>query len=201
MALVQDGESVSCSRLVTRQHSGGLEGSNPAIYMVQAGERFALGARGSVIARRRLKSGVVESDTVALQWCGEIMTINQHGLIFTHIDGLAHIAFRNEYYNGRDIATTTASDGATVQASDCMRDGVLTRGLLYGIARLKGKDWLDSDEHVYPEDLEAFEREHNVRAEPGDVIFLRTGYGAQVLNAMELGEAPPGEHSGWGTSC
>ena len=51
-----------------------------------------------------------------------------------------------------------------------------------------------------PEELEAFEEAHGVRAEPGDILLLRTGH-QSLLDAVEPGAAEPDGHGGWGVGC
>jgi len=49
------------------------------------------------------------------------------------------------------------------------------RGVLLDIPRLKGRDWLDPGEPVYPEDLDAAERAQGVVVDEGDILLVRTG--------------------------
>jgi kynurenine formamidase len=53
--------------------------------------------------------------------------------------------------------------------------GIVTRGVLIDIPRLKGLDALETGTHVYPKDIEAWERRTGVTISAGDAIFLRTG--------------------------
>ena len=190
-SLVRDGVSVSCSRVI--QWPGpALAGSNPVITMAQSGERYALGDE------------VPDPDypgETALQWAGERLSFIFHGSIFTHIDGLGHVFFRGQMYNGRSAGLIRTSDGALEQTSDVMRDGIMSRGVLLDIARLRGVASMDPMDGVFPEDLEAAEEAQGVRVEEGDVLLLRTGYGAQVEAAMAAGEEPPEEHSGYHVAC
>jgi kynurenine formamidase len=55
------------------------------------------------------------------------------------------------------------------------KQGVVTRGILLDIARLKGVEYLEPGAPIYVEDLEAAEREAGVRVGPGDVLFVRAG--------------------------
>ena len=190
--LIQDGDSVSCSRLIPRldpMHS--LGGGNPLSYMVQSGERYALGDN---------PESPLFPGAKMLEWAAESLSFVFHGMVFTHIDGLGHVFWDGKMYNGRSAGLVKTSEGATIQSSEVMRDGILTRGILYDIARMKGVDHLAPEDHVFPEDLEAFEAEHGVRAEEGDVILLRTGFGAQ-LEALEEGAPHPESHSGWNAAC
>ena len=44
-----------------------------------------------------------------------------------------------------------------------MKDGIITRGVLYDIARLKGVPYLEPGTRIYPEDLEAWDRSRRFR--------------------------------------
>jgi kynurenine formamidase len=137
----------------------------------------------------------------ALQWAGERITLLFHGSVFTHIDGLGHVFYRGQMYNGRSAGLIKTSDGALVQTSDVMRDGIMTRGVLLDLARLRGVETLPPEPGVFPEDLEAAEQAQGVRVEEGDVLLLRTGYGAQVDAAIAAGEPIPEQHSGYHVAC
>lgn len=191
-ALVQDGESISCSRVIPYPGPMAMGSSNPLINMVQSGERYALGDN---------PPNPLFPDADMLEWAAESISMVFHGMVFTHIDGLAHVFFDGKMYNGRDAALVKASEGATVQTSEVMRDGIMTRGVLLDVARLRGVTTMDPADHVFPEDLEAAEQAQGVRVEEGDVLLLRTGYGAQVEAAAASGEEPPGEHSGYNAAC
>ncbi len=43
------------------------------------------------------------------------------------------------------------------------------------IPRLKGVPYLEPDALIYPEDLDAWEKQAGVRVSSGDVVFIRTG--------------------------
>ena len=186
-SLVHEGVSISCSRLIPW---GGpqLAGGNPVIDMAQSGERYALGDNPEDPAMPGVEP---------LQWAGERLSFAFHGSIFTHIDGLAHVFFDGKMYNGRSAGLVKASEGALEQTSEVMRDGIMTRGVLLDVARALGQDPLPMAPGVYPEDLEAAEAAQGVRVEEGDVVLLRTGYGAQHEAAILARQEPPHEHSGY----
>jgi kynurenine formamidase len=56
-----------------------------------------------------------------------------------------------------------------------LKNGIFTRGILFDIPRLKGRDYLGAGEAIYPEDLDHWEKHAGVRVEPGDVVLVRTG--------------------------
>ena len=55
------------------------------------------------------------------------------------------------------------------------RDGIVTRGVLYDIAQLKGVDWVEPGTPITRADLEAWEKKMGVKAGPGDVVLLYVG--------------------------
>jgi kynurenine formamidase len=56
-----------------------------------------------------------------------------------------------------------------------MKDGIVSRGVLMDIARLKGVDYLDPGTPIYIEDLEAWERAAGLTVRSGDVLLVRGG--------------------------
>jgi hypothetical protein len=77
-------------------------------------------------------------------------------------------------YNGYPQSSVTER-GAGKLAVTGFRDGFFTRGALIDIPRLKGVSYLEPSTAIYPEDLDAWEKNTGVRIEPGDAVFIRTG--------------------------
>ena len=57
------------------------------------------------------------------------------------------------------------------------------QALLYTVAlhrylrwRLRGVPYLEGSDPVFPEDLDGAEAAQRVRVEPGDILFVRTGF-------------------------
>src|SRR5438445_10814786 len=66
-----------------------------------------------------------------------------HGAASTHIDSLAHTFFRGKMWNGYDTsALVTMHKGAEKNSVLPMKNGIVTRAVLYDIARLKGVPYL-----------------------------------------------------------
>jgi kynurenine formamidase len=101
----------------------------------------------------------------------------------THIDALCHVAYQGLLYNGIDAAAVTA-DGAAAEGIELVKDGLVARGVLLDIPRLRGVPWLEPGEHVFPSEIEAAEREQGVRVAEGDIVLVRTGH---VRRLAELG--------------
>ena len=53
--------------------------------------------------------------------------------------------------------------------------GILTRGILMDIPRLKRVPYLEPGTRIYPADLEAWEQEAGIKVSSGDALFIRTG--------------------------
>ena len=99
-----------------------------------------------------------------------------HGPGTTHIDGFAHRFFDGKMWNGYPIDEfVTMERGATKNAILTMRHGVVTRGVLYDIPRLRGVPYLGAGERIGVDDLEAWETQSGARVGPGDAFLLRWG--------------------------
>jgi kynurenine formamidase len=114
-----------------------------------------------------------------------------HGAASTHIDSLAHTFFSSKMWNGYDASKlVTMQKGAEKNSVLPMKNGILTRGVLYDIARLKGVPYLAPGDRIFPEDLEAWEKKTGVRVGPGDALVLRWGrYGRRAKLGPEEGAA------------
>src|SRR5579885_3482163 len=93
----------------------------------------------------------------------------------TQWDGLAHVYYGGKLYNGFPASTVTAA-GAARNAIDKLAAGIVSRGVLLDVARLRGVARLAPGEVIGPADLEAAERAAGVRVERGDVLLVRTGH-------------------------
>jgi kynurenine formamidase len=114
-----------------------------------------------------------------------------HGAASTHIDSLAHTFFRGKMWNGYDTsALVTMSKGAEKNSVLPMKNGIVTRAVLYDIAKLKGVPYLAPGDRIFAEDLEAWEKKAGVRAGPGDALVLRWGrYGRRAKFGPDDGAA------------
>ena len=102
----------------------------------------------------------------------------------THIDAFSHVAYRGSFYDGMPEGSVT-TQGAASGAIDVLRDGLVGRGVLLDVPRLRKVPWLEPGEHVHTEDLEEAEWEQGVRVGPGDILLVRTGH------ARRRAEMPP----------
>jgi hypothetical protein len=49
-------------------------------------------------------------------------------------------------YNGRPASLVTSQEGATKNSVHVFKDGIISRGVLLDVARMKGKKWLENGE-------------------------------------------------------
>jgi kynurenine formamidase len=104
----------------------------------------------------------------------DTITISYHGFVHTHMDAFCHRAYRGLMYNGFPMTevTETACNKGSVFA---WKDGIIGRGVLMDIPRLKGVDYLEPGTRIYPEDLDAWAKQTGVTVRPGDIVLIRTG--------------------------
>ena len=99
-----------------------------------------------------------------------------HGPGTTHLDAFAHVFFDGRVWNGYEVeGLVTMEEGAKKNSILTMKNGIVTRGVLYDIPRLKGVPWLEPGTRITVADLEAWEERAGVRAGPGDAFLIRWG--------------------------
>jgi len=101
--------------------------------------------------------------------------VSYHGYSHSHLDALCHILYKDQTYNGYPRAEVNTAKGCTKLGIDHLKQGLITRGVLIDIPRLKGVPYLEPGTAIYPEDVEAWEKMAKVKIAPGDAILLRTG--------------------------
>jgi kynurenine formamidase len=160
--LVKSGRSVSMS--IPINTVAGPDNQNPAIhYMSQLFD--------------------TEIGSSSLRFSMDFLGMNFHGDCHTHIDALCHIAYGGHVYGGRPASLVT-SRGAKALDIAAYANGIVGRGVLLDIPRLRGTKWLEPGEAVTRVELEAAERAQGVRVGEGDILVFRTGHHRRRL---ELG--------------
>ncbi len=170
-ALVRDGVAVSCARPIVTEMTPDVT-YQVQRYMVDSGE----GRDTDPPERTRARRGAAE-------FIGMVF----HGQTITHIDALSHYSWQGKMYNGRLASMITSREGAQTHSIEAASDGIVTRGVLLDIAKVRGVPWLTPDEPVMPEDLEAAEKLGGVRVEEGDILLVRTG---NYRKRIEQGPVP-----------
>jgi kynurenine formamidase len=92
----------------------------------------------------------------------------------TQWDALSHCFLDGRLYNGYD-ANLVSSEGAKRNGIDKMAGGVVTRGVLLDLPRLKDVGWLEPGYAITVEDLESALSARTVALGTGDALLVRTG--------------------------
>ena len=124
-------------------------------------------------------------------------SVSYHGYAHSHIDALCHFLYKDQTYNGYARADVLTDKGCAKLGVDNLKNGVVTRGVLIDIPRLKNLPWLEPGTPVFVEDIEAWEKQAKVKVGPGDAIFLRTGRWARraKLGPWNVGQNEAGYHA------
>jgi kynurenine formamidase len=103
--------------------------------------------------------------------------VSYHGQAHTHLDALAHVNENGVFYNGYkpDPEEVKKANRHARNGINNLKNGIITRGILIDIPRLKGVPYLEQGTPIYVEDLEAWEKKAGVKVGRGDALFVRTG--------------------------
>ncbi len=121
-------------------------------------------------------------DAGDLRFACDFMGIEFHGDAHSHLDALCHVAYKGLLYNGVPVDRAVSSVGASMQTMDVAKDGIVGRGVLLDIPRLRDAAWVEPGEAVYRDEIEAAEQAQGVRLEEGDILFFRTGHARKRLD-------------------
>lgn len=172
-SLVREGIVVSCARTINYE---------PAPDNLLPARHFMLSSGESAPAVDVGRTGATDA-----------FLLQPHGVSMTHLDAPAHSIVRGDpsqpwtLYNGKPAHLVTTTGGAMVGSIELAGGGILSRGVLLDIPRVKGVPWLDASDPIFSEDLEAAEVIEGVRVEAGDILFARTGFPGR---RAELGPRP-----------
>jgi len=148
-ALVRDGRVISCSRAIDTKP--GPANPYPARHMVAMQESGAM--------------------------CDHL-SLFIHGFTETHLDALCHLPVAEglETWNGRrlDQYGMPAEHAGTI---DFWRDGIVTRGVLFDIPRLRGTEYVTPGAPVHGWELADAAAAQGVTPQPGDAVLIRSGHG------------------------
>jgi kynurenine formamidase len=105
----------------------------------------------------------------------DLYTIWYHGSIITHIDSLCHYSFEGKIFNGFARSVTAFANGCPSNGIENQKNGIITRGVIVDLPRLRNVPYLEPGTAIYPADLEAWEKYAGIKIGSGDALFLRTG--------------------------
>jgi kynurenine formamidase len=95
----------------------------------------------------------------------------------TQWDGLAHVGYDGQMYNGVSAATVAPRGGSSdLSIEHVAQHGIAGRGVLLDVARHLGVDRLDAGQEITRAVLEATARDQDTAVLPGDIVMVRTGW-------------------------
>jgi kynurenine formamidase len=123
--------------------------------------------------------------------------VSYHGYAHSHIDALCHILYKDQTYNGYARADVNTDKGCTKLGIQNLKDGIVTRGVLVDLPRLRNLPYLEPGTPIYVEDLEAWEKKAGLKLAPGDALLVRTGRWARraALGPWNVGQNAAGLHA------
>ena len=174
-----------------------------AIGEVRSGQTVSLAAPIETVASRdnpepcshEMVGADDQTAAPGLQFAMDSLAMNVHGNADSHIDALCHVIYDGALYNGVHPGSGTAGE-ETGLSIDVARDGIVGRGVLLDIPRVRGVSWLEPGDCVTGADLEAAERAQHVRMRTGDLLFVRVGHRLRrdELGAWDAAQARAGLH-------
>jgi kynurenine formamidase len=101
----------------------------------------------------------------------DVQEFHVHGGM-THLDALCHDSDgHGKLYNGYPLAETVSETvGCRKLGLDNLKEGIVTRGVLLDMTRLKGAR--EPGGRAYAEDIEAWEKQTGLKVSPGDALFV-----------------------------
>jgi kynurenine formamidase len=121
------------------------------------------------------------------------------GHMGTHIDALCHFSCGGKLFGGHDVASAQSYGEGMKQLSIDTLAPIVRRGVLLDIAGQQKLASLPADFEITPEHMETASRAQAVKIKSGDIILLRTGWGAFFADAARFasqmrgpGPAEPG---------
>jgi kynurenine formamidase len=116
-----------------------------------------------------------QADPDGLSFATDRLAMNIHGNADSHIDALCHVIYQARLYN--DVpADTVGATGAAELSIQIARNGIVGRGVLLDIPRLRGIRWLEPGDHVTAGDLIEAADAQQVRVGQGDLLLVRVGH-------------------------
>jgi kynurenine formamidase len=119
----------------------------------------------------------------------------------TQWDALGHVYYDGLLYNGCKACDVLSVNGATKNSIEHLATpGLMSRGILLDIARLKGVETLPKSYAITVDDLNAACSKQGVKVESGDIVLVRTGQIRRFTIDKDRG-AWAGEQAGLSHLC
>jgi kynurenine formamidase len=100
------------------------------------------------------------------------------GHLGTHIDALCHFSCGGKLHGGKDVASAQSYSGGMQHLSVDTLGPIVRRGVLLDIAGQQKVASLPAAFEITPEHIESAARAQSMEINSGDIVLLRTGWGA-----------------------
>lgn len=125
-----------------------------------------------------------------LEYADDVIVMYLQGT--TQYDALGHVWYGDQIYNGYDAKTTIGGlQKCSIEA--IANKGVVGRGILLDIPRLKGKPHLDANEAITVDDLLAAAEKQKTPIEKHDILLVHTGWLKRYYDEGLAGFFPGGQ--------
>ncbi|MEU1374075.1 cyclase family protein [Streptomyces triculaminicus] len=104
----------------------------------------------------------------------DFLGADYHGKSVSHLDALAHVAYRGRLYGGGSARELVGSGGARFGAVAALGP-LVTRGVLLDLPAVLGTAWLEPGRAVRAADVVAAQAALGVEIGEGDAVLLRVG--------------------------
>jgi kynurenine formamidase len=102
----------------------------------------------------------------------ESITYDAHGVHNTHLDGLSHLGADASWHGPIPVEASQTDEDTMVNWA---QHGIATRGVLLDVAAARGTDWVDAEEPVTADDLDAALAKTGITLASGDAIIVYQG--------------------------
>jgi len=135
-----------------------------------------------VVHHMTMMNDIHLGDSGDIRFTCDFMGIEFHGDAHSHIDALCHVVYKGKTHNGLPIEQAANSMGGLRQTMDVAKEGIVGRGVLIDIPRLRGTKWVEPSEAIMRDEIEAALAAQNVELHQGDIVFFRTGHARKRLD-------------------
>lgn len=158
-----------------------------AARLIKTGQTLSLARQTSVAETEGVREGKYEMqrgkygsrDYVGAVW---------HGFTVTHLDGLCHVfADTTQMYNGYPVDLLSAKGAQKLGLEKLAAEGIVGRGILIDAGQFLE---LELGQALMPEDLDKILAQEGVDMQSGDILFIRTGFGAANTRTKRTGLHP-----------
>ena len=153
--LVKTGTAISCSRPINTKDTP--DNIRPSSFKIAMNENGSKWTEGNI--------------TIAI----DFLDVQSHGFVETHIDALNHVHTNDRrMYNGRPVSDVKPT-GVESDSIDIWKDGIISRGVLYDIPKLRGKRSITPDRPIEGWELEDYASKYNITPKIGDIVIIDCG--------------------------